>query len=120
MTVYEQALADFQPTLDAYKKAIEDGHIDTNEILPLLFAGIKSVIKLLDGFSDLTPDEAKVLGLQLVSQFYDVVLAPIDIPGVPNIIEPYVDQLGKTLILSGVEKIFDALKGSDKIAALLG
>lgn len=40
---------------------------------------------------------------------YTFKIKPIDLPGVPNIIEPYVDELGKTLIMTGVEKLYDAL-----------
>jgi len=119
MTILEKVTADFQPVIEKFKAAVADGKIDGNEIFGLLISGIKAIVALLDDFSDLTPEQAKTIGLQLVDQFYQDVIAPIDLPGVPNIIEPYVDSLGKTLILTGVEKLFDAIQASNKIDAVV-
>lgn len=109
MTYLEQAIEDFKPVIDKYKELIADGKLDTNDIFKLLVVGVGGVVRFMSGYMDLTFEQRKEIGLALVEQFFNEIIKPIDLPGVPNLIEPYVDELAKTLVMTGVEKLYDAL-----------
>jgi hypothetical protein len=45
--------------------------------------------------------------LKIVGDAYDTYIAPIDIPGVPNMIEPWVDNALKAIILQQASRLYD-------------
>ena len=47
--------------------------------------------------------------LKIVADAYDNYVAPIDIPQIPNVIEAWVDQMLKAVILKQAERIYDNL-----------
>lgn len=53
--------------------------------------------------------------LELVARLYDQYIAPLDIPGVPNlIIEPQVDKAIKAVVLKLVETIIRRAKANEE------
>lgn len=50
--------------------------------------------------------------LRIVAEAYDLYVAPVDIPGVPNIIEPWVDSALKAILLQQAAAIYDMLAKS--------
>lgn len=47
--------------------------------------------------------------LKVVSQAYDTYVAPIDIPGVPNLVEPWVDSALKAIVLQQAGRLYDKI-----------
>lgn len=45
--------------------------------------------------------------LKQVAEAYDAYVAPIDIPGVPNLVEPWLDSALKAIVLQQVSRIYD-------------
>lgn len=45
--------------------------------------------------------------LKIVADAYDTYVAPIDIPGVPNIVEPWVDNALRAIVLQQSSMIYD-------------
>lgn len=63
---------------------------------------------ILDVFQELKgvlPSKEQVLAT--VGSIYDRFIAPIDIPGIPNLIEPMVDALLRRYLLSAVGALYD-------------
>ena len=79
---------------------------------PLEAAGeLEDVI--LDVFQELRgvlPSKDQVL--VTVGSIYDRFIAPIDIPGIPNLIEPMVDALLRRYLLSAVGALYDRFIGA--------
>jgi hypothetical protein len=46
--------------------------------------------------------------LQIVGDAYDTYVKPIDIPGVPNIVEPWVDSALRAIVLTQASKLYDS------------
>jgi hypothetical protein len=51
------------------------------------------------------PSKAEVL--EIVGKAYDLYVAPIDIPGVPNLIEPRIDAMLRVAVLVAAGKLYD-------------
>ena len=45
--------------------------------------------------------------LKQIAEAYDDYVAPIDIPGVPNLVEPWLDSALKAIVLQQVSRIYD-------------
>lgn len=45
--------------------------------------------------------------LKTVAEAYDTYVAPIDIPGIPNMVEPWVDSALKSIVLQQASRIYD-------------
>lgn len=91
--------------LDSAKAAVADKKLTFSEAVALVKEAIGSAIEIADQLPEAGP-ERKALVLSLCDQLYTTVIAPIDIPFVPNIVvEPIVDaSLGKLFheICSGI------------------
>jgi hypothetical protein len=58
------------------------------------------------------PMPSKEEVLKVVGEAYDAYVAPIDLPGVPNLIEPRIDAMLRVVVLVAVGKIYDQLAGA--------
>lgn len=47
--------------------------------------------------------------LKFVGAAYDTYVAPIDIPGVPNMVEPWVDSALKAIVLQQAGRLYDRI-----------
>lgn len=47
--------------------------------------------------------------LRIVGEAYDKYVAPIDIPGVPNLVEPWVDSALKAIVMNQASRLYDAI-----------
>lgn len=68
-----------------------------------LFERIKRALNIATNL----PPKAEVMAM--VGQAYDAHVAPIDIPYVPNAIEPWVDSALKAIVLAQVSRFYDKL-----------
>jgi hypothetical protein len=66
---------------------------------------LDQVLEFLKGLNVSLPD--KDTFLKMVGEAYDVYVAPIDMPGIPNWIEPAVDRTLRGIILTQAGKIYD-------------
>lgn len=57
------------------------------------------VIEIQNELSEWAGESKKIIAMEALSNFYDNVIEKVDIPGVPNIIEPIVDKYIKKLLL---------------------
>jgi hypothetical protein len=47
--------------------------------------------------------------LKIVGQAYDQYVAPLDLPGVPNLVEPWVDSALKAIVLQQASRLYDRI-----------
>jgi hypothetical protein len=76
------------------------------KILQLAVASVVQTIEKLAG--DLAGSEKKQIAMEFLSSFYDRVFVVIDIPFVPNILEPIIHRYVKTLLMIMVSASVDA------------
>jgi len=77
------------------------------KVLQLATASIIQVIEAMG--NDLTSPEKKALAMSLLGDFYDKVFLVIDIPVVPNLIEPVLHKYIKAFLMILLSSTIDAL-----------
>jgi hypothetical protein len=80
-----------------------EGVVTANGLVDRL---IRRVREQLDAMNVLP---SKEVVLAAASKAYDDYVAPFDIPMVPNFIEPYVDAQLKSIFMSTVDRLYDAI-----------
>lgn len=95
--------ADLQKAIDQiiahYKEIAADGKVTVTEVFGLVSRAVSSFVTIVEGFGGLTGDQKKAVVLEAVAQLYDQVIAPMDLKGIPNLLEPVVDNAIKQLLL---------------------
>lgn len=107
--MYEQLKGAIEEIIAAYKDVYADKKITFGEMLTLVTRACATFVKLVESMGQGTGEEKKNAVVTAVSQFYDVVIAPMDIPGIPNFVEPMVDQGAKLVIMTVAASAVDAL-----------
>ncbi len=69
----------------------------------------KLVVLAEETLTELSGPEKKAQVLQNLNDFYDRVIGPIDLPYVPNLIEPYLDKFIKKSFLALADGAIDSL-----------
>jgi hypothetical protein len=77
------------------------------KILQLVIAATVQIIETIG--TDLSSPDKKTLAMDLISGFYDKVFLVIDIPVVPNILEPIIHKYIKAFIMILVSSTIDAM-----------
>jgi hypothetical protein len=80
------------------------------EAWKLLQLATASVIQVIEAIgSDLSSPEKKLLAMELLGSFYDKIFVVIDIPLVPNVLEPLIHKYVKAVLMILVSSTIDAL-----------
>lgn len=108
-SVQEQLEQTILAMVDRYKGYTADGKITYAEVLGLLYNGAATLVRLVEIAGQGSREEKKQLVLAGLDKFYDTVIAPIDIVGIPNIMEGMVDATLKSLLLTTVEGATDSI-----------
>lgn len=81
-----------------------------NEAWKILQIATAEIIQIIEKTgTDLKSPEKKELAMNLVSEFYDKVFLIIDIPVVPNLLEPIIHKYVKVFLMLLVSATIDAL-----------
>jgi hypothetical protein len=107
-TPYDKIKAEFDELVLKYKEAIADGKLSFSDALSLLLHGSFSIAQLLQNYVELDFEKRKAIGVDLAVQFYDEVIAPIDLP-LPNLIEPIFDRTLAAAIPGFIGVIYDSV-----------
>ncbi len=80
------------------------------EAWKILQLAIASVIQVIEAIgNDLSSPEKKELAMGLLNSFYDSVFVVVDIPVVPNFLEPIIHKYVKAFLMILVSSTIDAL-----------
>ena len=94
----------------AYKAAAADGSVSLSEAMAIAtrgVTGIVSIVHRLQTGADRATRRAMII--TGIGEFYDQVIAPIDLKAVPNFIEGIVDRAGKEMLMIGAGSVVDML-----------
>ena len=108
-SVQEQLEQTIVAMIAHYKGCTADGKITYSEVLGLLYNGAATLVRLVEIAGQGSRAEKKQLVLAGLDKFYDTLIAPIDIIGVPNMLEPMVDSTIKSLLLSTIDGATDSI-----------
>lgn len=109
MSLYEDAKLAIDVVIDGYKKVVTDGKISVSEVFTLVGKATATFVNLFRSLNIGTEAERKETVVLAVARFYDEIIAPIDITGIPNFFEPIVDKALRELLLMLTRSWSDAV-----------
>lgn len=108
MALYEDAQGLITLVIDTYKKSVTTDGLSFKDAVTLVYNATATFVRLIENFT--ANGEIKKETVKLaVTQFYDQVIAPVDIKGVPNLMEGMVDNAIKYTILMFIDMWIDSL-----------
>lgn len=99
-------------------KLIVQAKLSLNEVKTVAIAqawkilqlAIASTIQVIENTAtDLAGKDKKVIAMELLSKFYDSVFIIVDIPFVPNLVEPIIHKYVKSFLMILVSSTIDAM-----------
>jgi len=109
MSLYDQLKEAIDEIIANYKAANADGKLTFSEIFTLLGNAVATFVQLTESLGAGSGADKKAAVLEAISQFFDEVIIPIDIKGVPNLLEGIVDQSLKQLVLTLADGWVDSI-----------
>ena len=100
------------------EKLINQAKISLNEIKVVALAqawkilqlAVASIIQTIESTSsDLAGKDKKAIAMELLNKFYDSVFIVVDIPFVPNLVEPIIHKYVKAFLMILVSSTIDAM-----------
>lgn len=91
-----------------YKRITADGAISFSDVLAIFTAVVSEVVVLAEHLPANGAAKKRVV-LEALGEFIDQVITPIDLPFIPDIIEPVVDRSIKTFLLGVADKAIDGV-----------
>lgn len=111
MNSKELISSEFDKLTEQLKSGIENVKVfavaEAWKILQVMAASLIQIIEKIG--TDLSSPEKKELSLKLLSDFYDKVFVVVDIPIIPNLIEPLLHKYVKAFLMILVGSSIDAL-----------
>ena len=81
-----------------------------DEAWKLLQLTTASVVQIIEGIgNDLSGPDKKALAMELLNNFYDKIFLVVDVPFVPNIVEPIIHKYVKQILMILVSASVDAI-----------
>jgi len=109
MSLFEKLQSSIDQIIAEYKAANEDGKLSFSEIFTLVGNAVATFVRLMETFGEGTGAEKKAAVLLAVDRFFDEVITPIDIKGIPNFLEAIFDSSLKSLVLALADGWVDTL-----------
>jgi len=110
MDLYDVLKTQFEAVLAHYRAALADKKLTLLEKLKLAALALGSLVKVAELGSDSTGEEKKAAVTKMALRLWDEVLAPIDIPRVPDLLEqtvvdPVIRMLIPLLVNLGIDTL---------------
>lgn len=87
MELFDKIKDKVEELIAFYKDAMQDGTLSVSEVWAMSVRGIASIVELTTVFPQYSKDQRREAVLQAAGMFYDKVIAPINIPWVPEFVE---------------------------------
>lgn len=109
MGLYDQIQDGVDDIIATYKSRVEDGHLSFSDALTLTYNATATFVRLVEGLGRGTGNDKKDVVLLAIGKFYDIVIRPIPLTGLPGPLEHLVDTALKSLILTLASAWIDAM-----------
>ena len=111
MTSQELITQEVQKLIETVKKSFKDiKRIALSEAWKVLQLAIATVIQIVEAIgTDLNSPDKKQLTMNLLSEFYDKVFLIVDVPVVPNLLEPIIHKYVKAFLMLLVSSTIDSM-----------
>jgi hypothetical protein len=111
MTSQELITQEVQKLIETVKKSFKDiKRIALSEAWKVLQLAIATVVQIVEAIgTDLSSPDKKQLAMNLLSEFYDKVFLIVDVPVVPNLLEPVIHKYVKAFLMLLVSSTIDSM-----------
>ena len=111
MTSQELITQKVQKLIETVKKSFKDiKRIALSEAWKVLQLAIATVVQIVVAIgTDLSSPDKKQLAMNLLSEFYDKVFLIVDVPVVPNLLEPVIHKYVKAFLMLLVSSTIDSM-----------
>lgn len=111
MTSTELISAEVQKLIQTVSRSLGDTkRFAVSEAWRILQGATSSIVQIVESIgNDLAGPEKKALSLNLLSQFYDTVFTYVDLPVVPNFLEPIIHKQVKAFLMLLLGSTIDSL-----------
>ena len=111
MTSQELITQKVQKLIETVKKSFKDiKRIALSEAWKVLQLAIATVVQIVEAIgTDLSSPDKKQLAMNLLSEFYDKVFLIVDVPVVPNLLEPVIHKYVKAFLMLLVSSTIDSM-----------
>lgn len=111
MTSTELISTEVEKLAETVKASLEGlKRVALAEAWKVLQLAVATVIQIIEAIgNDLSSPEKKALALKLLSEFYDKVFTVVDIPVVPNLVEPMIHKYVKAFLMILVSSTIDSM-----------
>lgn len=102
--------AEAEKLINSTKDSLKEvQRIALGEAWKLLQLTTASVVQIIEGIgNDLSGPDKKALAMDLLNSFYDKVFLVVDVPFVPNLVEPIIHRYIKNILMIMVGATIDA------------
>jgi len=109
MSLYNDLKDSIEEINQTYRNQVEDGKLSFNDALSLTYNATATFIRLVEGLGGGHEHDKKDVVLLAIGRFYDVVIRPIPLTGLPGPLEGLIDTALKNLILTMASAWIDAM-----------
>lgn len=110
-TVKEMVLVEVENLVNQTKQSLSEvKRVAVAQAWKILQLAVASVIQIIEQVgNDLAGPDKKAIAMEVLSKFYDSVFLVVDVPFVPNVIEPLVHKYVKAFLMTLVSSTIDAM-----------
>ena len=110
VTVKEIVATEVEKLINQAKLSLNEVKTVIDQAWKILQLAVASTIQVIEKTSvDLTGKDKKQIAMESLSRFYDSVFIVIDIPFVPNVLEPIIHRYVKAFLMILVSSTIDAM-----------
>lgn len=111
MTTREQILDQAEKANLKLKESLKSlKKVALSEAWKVLQLVTASVIQIIEEIAaDLAGPDKKAIAIEYINKFYDTAFSIVDIPLVPNILEPIIHRYAKTILMIMISSSIDAM-----------
>jgi hypothetical protein len=111
MNSQELITQEVQKLIETVKTSLSDmKRIALSEAWKILQLAVSTVIQIIEAIGrDLSSPDKKKLAMDLLSNFYDRVFLIVDVPVVPNFLEPVIHKYVKAFLMLLVSSTIDSM-----------
>lgn len=104
-------LAEVESLVNQTKQSLSEvKRVAVSQAWKILQLAVASVIQIIEQVgNDLAGPDKKAIAMEVLSKFYDSVFLVVDVPFVPNVIEPLVHKYVKAFLMTLVSSTIDAM-----------
>jgi hypothetical protein len=109
MSLYDDVQDSITQIIASYQTVVADGKLTLSELWTLFQNATATLVQLVERYSGYSGTEKRDVVLAALGTLYDEIIAPVDIKGVPNFLEPLVDKSLRELLLTLAGPAIDSL-----------